>query len=58
MSGTGEIFFNPVWDVRMTDTSLRDGCHHKRHQFTTDEVQLHRRGARHRGSAGHRGHPR
>jgi 4-hydroxy 2-oxovalerate aldolase len=33
-----DIFFNPVWDVRMTDTSLRDGSHHKRHQFTKDEV--------------------
>ena len=33
-----DIFFNPVWDVRMTDTSLRDGSHHKRHQFTADEV--------------------
>src|ERR1700747_479464 len=27
-----------IWDVRMTDTSLRDGSHHKRHQFTKDEV--------------------
>src|SRR5690348_9863201 len=35
---TSEIFFNPIWDVRMTDTSLRDGSHHKRHQFTKDEV--------------------
>ena len=34
-----DIFFNPVWDVRMTDTSLRDGSHHKRHQFTKDEVR-------------------
>jgi 4-hydroxy 2-oxovalerate aldolase len=33
-----DIFFNPIWDVRMTDTSLRDGSHHKRHQFTKDEV--------------------
>ncbi len=33
------IFFNSMWDVRMTDTSLRDGSHHKRHQFTKDEVQ-------------------
>jgi 4-hydroxy 2-oxovalerate aldolase len=33
-----DIFFNPTWDVRMTDTSLRDGSHHKRHQFTKDEV--------------------
>lgn len=38
MSVTEEIYFNPVWDVRMTDTSLRDGSHHKRHQFTKDEV--------------------
>src|ERR1700750_211632 len=35
---TADIFFNPIWDVRMTDTSLRDGSHHKRHQFTKDEV--------------------
>lgn len=27
-----------MWDVRITDTSLRDGSHHKRHQFTKDEV--------------------
>ena len=27
-----------IWDVRITDTSLRDGSHHKRHQFTLDEV--------------------
>ena len=33
-----DIFFNPIWDIRMTDTSLRDGSHHKRHQFTKDEV--------------------
>src|SRR5580704_10744882 len=33
-----DIFFNPIWDVRLTDTSLRDGSHHKRHQFTKDEV--------------------
>ncbi|TCO46736.1 4-hydroxy-2-oxovalerate aldolase [Actinocrispum wychmicini] len=25
--------------VRITDTSLRDGSHHKRHQFTVDEVR-------------------
>ncbi|CAN3127907.1 4-hydroxy-2-oxovalerate aldolase [Mycobacterium sp. smrl_JER01] len=35
---TEDIYFNPIWDVRMTDTSLRDGSHHKRHQFTKDEV--------------------
>src|SRR5882724_5344029 len=34
-----EIYFNPMWDIRMTDTSLRDGSHHKRHQFTGDEVR-------------------
>ena len=28
-----------TFDVRITDTSLRDGSHHKRHQFTTEEVQ-------------------
>jgi len=33
-----DIFFNPIWDIRITDTSLRDGSHHKRHQFTKDEV--------------------
>ncbi|HCS57760.1 MAG TPA: 4-hydroxy-2-oxovalerate aldolase, partial [Gordonia polyisoprenivorans] len=26
-------------DIRITDSSLRDGSHHKRHQFTTDEVR-------------------
>lgn len=36
--GSGEVFFSPVWDVRITDTSLRDGSHHKRHQFSADEV--------------------
>ena len=35
---TTDIFFNPIWDVRLTDTSLRDGSHHKRHQFTKEEV--------------------
>ncbi|MEO8814971.1 MAG: 4-hydroxy-2-oxovalerate aldolase [Mycobacterium sp.] len=28
-----------IWDVRITDTSLRDGSHHKRHQFVPDEVR-------------------
>ncbi|MGV0747024.1 4-hydroxy-2-oxovalerate aldolase [Mycolicibacter minnesotensis] len=27
-----------IFDVRITDTSLRDGSHHKRHQFTAEEV--------------------
>ena len=26
-------------DLRLTDTCLRDGSHHKRHQFTTTEVR-------------------
>lgn len=39
MTGIDDIYFNPpMWDVRMTDTSLRDGSHHKRHQFTKEEV--------------------
>ena len=28
-----------TFDVRITDTSLRDGSHHTRHQFTKEEVQ-------------------
>ena len=34
-----DIFMSDLWDVRITDTSLRDGSHHKRHQFTADEVR-------------------
>src|SRR4029453_5380905 len=30
--------FSADLDVRITDTSLRDGSHAKRHEFTTDEV--------------------
>ena len=30
--------FSADLDVRITDTSLRDGSHAKRHQFTADEV--------------------
>jgi 4-hydroxy 2-oxovalerate aldolase len=26
-------------DIRLTDTCLRDGSHHKRHQFTGEEVR-------------------
>ena len=26
-----------TWDIRNTDTCLRDGSHHKRHQFTAQE---------------------
>jgi 4-hydroxy 2-oxovalerate aldolase len=33
------VHFDPAWDIRVTDTSLRDGSHHKRHQFTGDEVR-------------------
>ena len=33
-----DIFMSDLWDIRITDTSLRDGSHHKRHQFTADEV--------------------
>ncbi|MDN5759225.1 MAG: 4-hydroxy-2-oxovalerate aldolase [Tomitella sp.] len=42
---TGETAIKPLppysnlLDIRVTDTSLRDGSHHKRHQFTTDEVR-------------------
>ena len=38
IGGVDDIYFDPMWDIRMTDTSLRDGSHHKRHQFTKDEV--------------------
>ena len=31
--------FSAELDLRITDTSLRDGSHHKRHQFTPDEVR-------------------
>ena len=34
-----DIFFEPSWDIRVTDTSLRDGSHHKRHQFDREEVR-------------------
>ena len=27
------------YDIRITDTCLRDGSHHKRHQFTADETR-------------------
>ncbi|MEE2032608.1 4-hydroxy-2-oxovalerate aldolase [Rhodococcus chondri] len=33
------IHFDPAWDIRVTDTSLRDGSHHKRHQFDREEVR-------------------
>jgi 4-hydroxy 2-oxovalerate aldolase len=31
--------FDETLDLRLTDTSLRDGSHHKRHQFTATEVR-------------------
>ncbi|MFC7343361.1 4-hydroxy-2-oxovalerate aldolase [Saccharopolyspora griseoalba] len=31
--------YGPDLDLRITDTSLRDGSHHKRHRFTTAEVR-------------------
>ncbi|WP_243788136.1 4-hydroxy-2-oxovalerate aldolase [Saccharopolyspora gloriosae] len=31
--------FSESLDLRVTDTSLRDGSHHKRHQFTAEEVR-------------------
>lgn len=31
--------YSDTLDVRVTDTSLRDGSHAKRHQFTADEVR-------------------
>ena len=34
-----DIYFDPMWDIRLTDTCLRDGSHHKRHQFTGEEVR-------------------
>jgi 4-hydroxy 2-oxovalerate aldolase len=30
---------NETLDLRLTDTCLRDGSHHKRHQFTVDDVR-------------------
>lgn len=33
------ITFSDTLDVRVTDTSLRDGSHHKRHKFTLDEAR-------------------
>ena len=45
-------------DLRLTDTCLRDGSHHKRHQFVPAGGTRHRRRARRRRHPGHRGHPR
>ena len=45
-------------DVRLTDTSLRDGSHAKRHQFTEEQVRVSGAGARRGRHAGDRGDPR
>ena len=50
--------YSDTLDVRVTDTSLRDGSHAKRHQFTETARALDRRRARRRRDAGHRGDPR
>ena len=31
--------YSDALDIRITDTSLRDGSHAKRHQFTADDVR-------------------
>ncbi|NED65908.1 4-hydroxy-2-oxovalerate aldolase, partial [Streptomyces sp. SID10244] len=31
--------YSDTLDIRITDSSLRDGSHHKRHQFTEQEVR-------------------
>ncbi|PZU03849.1 MAG: 4-hydroxy-2-oxovalerate aldolase, partial [Gordonia sp. (in: high G+C Gram-positive bacteria)] len=31
--------YSPDLDIRITDSSLRDGSHAKRHQFTVDHVK-------------------
>src|SRR4051812_27224681 len=33
------VTFDDTLDLRLTDTCLRDGSHHKRHQFTAEEVR-------------------
>ncbi|GAA4614837.1 4-hydroxy-2-oxovalerate aldolase [Saccharopolyspora hordei] len=38
MTGLAKSYSDTL-DVRITDTSLRDGSHHKRHQFTATEVR-------------------
>ena len=55
---TAFMSYSADLDVRVTDSSLRDGSHAIRHQFTVDERAEHRRRARRGGRAGHRGDPR
>ena len=31
--------FSESLDIRITDTCLRDGSHHKRHQFSAEEAR-------------------
>ena len=31
--------YSPELDIRLTDTSLRDGSHAKRHRFTAEHVR-------------------
>ncbi|CAM2919309.1 4-hydroxy-2-oxovalerate aldolase [Skermania piniformis] len=38
-TNTTQTPYSNLLDVRVTDTSLRDGSHHKRHQFTVAEVR-------------------
>ena len=45
-------------DVRIIDTTLRDGSHAMAHQFTDRAGARHRAGARRGGRRGHRGFPR
>jgi 4-hydroxy 2-oxovalerate aldolase len=39
MHHSDTMHYSDTLDVRVTDTSLRDGSHAKRHQFTTDDVR-------------------
>ncbi len=50
--------YSDTLDIRITDSSLRDGSHAKGHQFTEDDVRAVVRGARRRRHAGDRGDPR
>ena len=45
-------------DLRLTDTCLRDGSHHKRHQFVPHEVRDIVGALDAAGIPGHRGDPR
>ncbi len=50
--------YSDTLDIRVTDSSLRDGSHHKRHQFTVEEVRAVVAALDGAGRAGHRGDPR